>query len=243
MAACTHQGDYGRQRLWGAVGWGLFAPVAGYLIRHAGVAAAFAAHAALMLVALGPTLRLPFGPLHAKLDEQLGDDLLEPKCSGPSGDLQLDEAAADGTAGAHGAAGGSKVAGRCDSALDAQRLLRHGRAGQPAAAGTLEDSGSGSGGGGSAPPAAQQWMRFWRGLRQLLGNPEAAIFLAQALFFGFGVGNIESFLFLYLDEMGEAWSQFCWGARCPSALLPPGCAALRGPHPPTARSRQPGPKP
>lgn len=42
-AVCTQDGEYGRQRLWGSLGWGLLAPAAGLLIARMGLGAAFLA--------------------------------------------------------------------------------------------------------------------------------------------------------------------------------------------------------
>jgi hypothetical protein len=51
-------------------------------------------------------------------------------------------------------------------------------------------------------------VQYWRGLGQLLSSPEALIFLAMATVMGYAVGTIESWLFLWLDELGES-SHLC----------------------------------
>lgn len=190
MAACREQADYGKQRLWGAVGWGICAVVAGAIIHRAGLWAAFAGHAVLAAAAFWPTLRLPMGPLHAKLAERAGhahaehDDSKQQRQRPAAAGAGEPEEAAGGGAGAWG------VAGRDDSALlEAQSLLhqhQHHKGGRPAGE-ARSDVGAGEGAGAAAHPPGQPRVQFWSGLRQLLGNPEAAIFLAQALFFGFGV--------------------------------------------------------
>ncbi|MEJ5198900.1 MAG: major facilitator superfamily domain-containing protein 6, partial [Anaerolineae bacterium] len=52
---------YGRQRLWGAIGWGAVAPVAGWLIDRAGMAAAFGGYILLMAGCLLAVIGLPVG--------------------------------------------------------------------------------------------------------------------------------------------------------------------------------------
>lgn len=249
MAACREQADYGKQRLWGAVGWGICAALAGAIIHRAGLWAAFVGHAVLAVAAFWPTLRLPMGPLHAKLSERTDHAHAE---HGGAQQQQQPTAAAAGNAEemAGGGAGAWGAVHRDDSALEAQALLhQHHKGGRPA--GGASNGGApvarpGCAEGAAARPLGQQQaqVHFWSGLRQLLGNPEAAIFLAQALFFGFGVrrrgccgrcgcqvcvrpgacktsaatcaaslalqvGNIEGFLFLYLDQLGA--SEFLMG--------------------------------
>lgn len=52
--------DYGKLRLWGAVGWGSLAPVAGLLIQNFGIDVMFAAHICMMLVCAMVSTQLPF---------------------------------------------------------------------------------------------------------------------------------------------------------------------------------------
>jgi len=51
--------EYGKQRLWGAVGWGIAAPVAGQLIDRAGLGWAFYGYLALMFGGMIASTRLP----------------------------------------------------------------------------------------------------------------------------------------------------------------------------------------
>jgi MFS family permease len=53
--------EYGKQRLWGAVGWGGVAPIAGALIDRAGLQWAFYGHVILMFGGLLVSSRLPVG--------------------------------------------------------------------------------------------------------------------------------------------------------------------------------------
>lgn len=57
--------QYGRQRLWGAVGWGVAAPVTGALIDRSGLQWAFAGYAVLMFGGLLVSRRLPI--THTKI--------------------------------------------------------------------------------------------------------------------------------------------------------------------------------
>jgi hypothetical protein len=229
MAACGEQGDYGKQRLWGALGWGLFSAVAGSLISRAGMAAAFGGHAALAALALLPMLRLPFGPLHAKLDGQ--QQARAPKGAEPAA------AGAEVEVPGIVSAPSERAKGvlRFDSALEAQALLQQANAAGSKAEGHATESAPGGGHCSTSgdppspqhtrreqqqpPPQQQPRVRFWRGVRQLLRNPEAAIFLAQAVVMGYGVGTIEGYLFLTLDEIGER--ALLWAA----ASLPAACLA------------------
>jgi MFS transporter, PPP family, 3-phenylpropionic acid transporter len=55
---------YGRQRLWGAIGWGITAPVAGWLMDRVGMSAAFGGYVILMLGCLLVATGLPVGRSH-----------------------------------------------------------------------------------------------------------------------------------------------------------------------------------
>lgn len=56
--------------------------------------------------------------------------------------------------------------------------------------------------GGGQAAALSPRVNLWRGMVQLLSKPEVVLFFCQALLIGFGVGSIENYLFLYLDELG-----------------------------------------
>ena len=53
--------DYGKQRLWGAVGWGVAGAIAGWLVERVGIDASFYAFGVWMGVGLLVALRLPIG--------------------------------------------------------------------------------------------------------------------------------------------------------------------------------------
>lgn len=221
----VQEGDYGRQRLFGAVGWGLFSFIAGAVITHKGIYSAFVLHGALALVTAVPALRLPFGALQEKLEE---------RGRGAAGD-----GSSSGAGSGSGAAadGGSVELASLQPAVERgqdhrqQTQQREGEAGdvehQPLLAGpsggdstamnsSARSSTAGAEGaedGGSSAKQSQQesqqrgqqgqppvWL--WQGLRQLLSSPSAAVFFSMVLTWGFGVGNIESYLFLFLDQLG-----------------------------------------
>ena len=73
--------DYGRLRVWGAVGWGLSAPIAGIFTERFGITWAFYIYALLMLLCLFSSTRLSFSGLSQKKEhggeEDKGSSLLE----------------------------------------------------------------------------------------------------------------------------------------------------------------------
>lgn len=250
LAACSHEGEYGRQRLWGAIGWGVCSAVAGLLITHVGIYAAFLGHAALALAAAVPTALVPLGPLQARLDQQGHQPLDAGACD--DGAASHGGCVAAGKRGGVGVQASKRDVRRFDSASEASLLVGAGRAepmqvaqhaeaaqqlasrdssnsvaagdayrhlrGQqqhirrPEALGAVETTeeqaaapllkpGSAAGGVG-ASECQRPRVQFWGGVQQLLRTPEAVLFFCQALLIGFGVGNIEGYLFLYLDELG-----------------------------------------
>ena len=55
--------EYGRARLWGAVGWGCLAPVAGAVVARFGLPATFVCNIAIAALGFVPTVLLPIGSL------------------------------------------------------------------------------------------------------------------------------------------------------------------------------------
>jgi len=55
----SRRGDYGKQRLWGAIGWGISAPLVGVLIEARGLVVAFFSYAALQSFNLISAIQLP----------------------------------------------------------------------------------------------------------------------------------------------------------------------------------------
>ncbi|RIK57996.1 MAG: hypothetical protein DCC57_01280 [Chloroflexi bacterium] len=107
--------DYGKQRLWGAVGWGVAGGIAGLLVDRLGISASFFAFALWMTVGLVVALRLP---------------------------------------------------------------ISHAAIGQP----------------------------FWVGLAGLLRDRRLVVFLITMLMAGIGMSTVNSFLFLYLEDLGAGAS-------------------------------------
>ena len=264
LAACAAEGEYGRQRLWGAVGWvrwewrhcgqaapgshrggmgckwlhlgsqhepagrclqGIFAFVTGETITHLGsIAAAFALHGLLGLAALVPTALLPLGPLHAKLDAQAhqgsddgdGSDAAAVAVAGQQQQQhkqrqQAKRAARSDSVGEEGTlaivASQASVpealqveSGAGEAALEDVPLLPKGQRPALASAAAAGDSSHDS----QVAEAGGSGVRFWSGMRALLARHEARVFFCQALLIGVGVGHIEGFLFLYIDDLGES---------------------------------------
>lgn len=67
IEAIADSSRYGRLRLWGALGWGLAAPFAGWAIDHAGLGLAPTLFAVGMLVLVGMTARMPMADRHPRL--------------------------------------------------------------------------------------------------------------------------------------------------------------------------------
>ena len=60
-------GNYGAQRMYGAIGWGTMSLVAGSVIQHYGIYAGFACYTAVAVFAVVPLLLLPMDALNSKL--------------------------------------------------------------------------------------------------------------------------------------------------------------------------------
>jgi hypothetical protein len=169
--------SYGRQRLWGAVGWGAFSFVSGTAISRFGSDAAFLLHAVLALATLAPTCALPFGPLGARLDKgthrtevaavKVSTDDVGSSFEGNNDNDNDDDDGLFVLAGAERRNGGSRLHGE--------------PAGKGGSMGNVD---------------------FWHGVGRLLRNPAVPPFLATATVLGFGMGVIENYLFLYLDHLG-----------------------------------------
>ena len=66
MLGDSRRNLYGQQRLWGAVGWGLFAVVVGYAIQRLGIVYMFAVHAVGMVFAVATAAKLPIAAMPLK---------------------------------------------------------------------------------------------------------------------------------------------------------------------------------
>ena len=59
-------GNYGAQRMYGAIGWGTMSLVAGIVIQHHGIYAGFVCYTAVAVVSVLPLLMLPMDVLQSK---------------------------------------------------------------------------------------------------------------------------------------------------------------------------------
>ena len=96
--AWLQERKYGRARLWGAVGWGCLAPVAGAVVARSGIRAAFLCNVALAALGFLPTVLLPIGALRKQRPDDAGAPALAKtnKNNPPPGsryDVQADAAA------------------------------------------------------------------------------------------------------------------------------------------------------
>ena len=90
-AQADSDSSYGKQRQWGAVGWGSMSAVAGWGMARFGEASCFALFAALAAMTLVPSAMIPWKPLHSKLNacqhekkiEHVADVEETPLLSGP----------------------------------------------------------------------------------------------------------------------------------------------------------------
>lgn len=154
---------YARQRLYGAVGWGLTSPIAGYVLQTTGSKSLFICHAMMCIVTLIPTYFLPMGPLHARLDEaHLHVDT--PQSNKSSHGIGFNTTAVD------------------DIDIDIATYK----------------------GDVYVERRSKQNARFWTNLQALVHNKDILIFLSRAVVLGYGVGHIENFLFLALENQGAS---------------------------------------
>lgn len=201
MAACSKEGEYARQRLYGAIGWGCFSFIAGYAVQHFGNNAAFAMSAVLATATLGPTLVLPWGPLHAKLRHQHADEeALETNggfahATGKAGttvhvgyeeDVYL-RAAADVVS--HPGLEEGTVRNRSPSRSPSKR---------PISAQSADCDGS-----DASIRRPEPNIRFFDSVATLASNPDALVFFGMVTVMGTAVGTIECILFLYLEDLGR----------------------------------------
>ncbi|KAK9815868.1 hypothetical protein WJX72_010994 [[Myrmecia] bisecta] len=173
MAACEQEGDYGKSRVWGAIGWGSFSALSGVFVTRYGIYAAFVANLIGAAIAFIPTCFIPVQALHRKQDMQR---------------------AAAAAAQAGSAAG---VAGRKDyipplAALD--EADPEGSNASEELIGVALDPQPGTGAG--------ERIGAWRGVGLVLSNPEALVFFVMSMLMGFGMGNIDGYLFLFLKDLG-----------------------------------------
>ena len=66
LQRCFQGGNYGAQRMYGAIGWGSMSLVAGIVISHYGIYAGFTCYAVVAVVSVVPLLLLSMDVLQSK---------------------------------------------------------------------------------------------------------------------------------------------------------------------------------
>lgn len=209
IAACPKEGEYGRQRLWGAVGWGTMSFVSGICQKHFGSWSAFVLFGILAIGTLWPSLRLPWAPLHGKLEHQHHNTHAVDKLDGTSlrnnqhrnseNDQEEEEEKYL-----------LKREERRENTIQNvdYKHRQHSMDSSPVRWEESSTTDSTAAADGHALPDAHDnlpkhvQIHFWTKLSSLLSSPEALLFFATVVVMGFAVGTIESFLFLYLDDLG-----------------------------------------
>ncbi|RMZ56222.1 hypothetical protein APUTEX25_002412, partial [Auxenochlorella protothecoides] len=213
VAACAveEDGDYSRVRLFGAVGWGIWAAAGGGLLGTLGWPSLFLCHALLTCLLAWPSARLSFDLLRGGPGHVGGALKGSGTGAGRGGDQERGGASAVGTRrqvyvladveeavslvgkASKGGEGGVDDGGsQCASiACDTQPA----GAGQSAPVGQPSPSGRLTG--APDPPSPGQ-PPAWR----LLIHPPILAFLASVAVMGYAMGAIESFLFLALRDLG-----------------------------------------
>ena len=216
VAACASSEEkeaYGRQRLYGAVGWGAFSYVSGSAqsLFHGSSTSAFILYGVLALATLIPTLQIPYGPLHAKLEEK-NHTLSSGGQNIEEGDEEEDEEGENGKF-AVGSGSGfnnnlinrSRETSPLRHAFDGSSTPTMNRTPSPHKKKRLPSHHHQKT--KSAPETRNlKNKNFCQKLGLLLSSPEALLFFATVTVMGYAVGTIESFLFLFLEDLGGSES-------------------------------------
>ena len=174
MAACPKEGEYGKQRLYGAVGWGVFSLIAGVMMQNFGTASGFWLFGGLAVMTLVPTAMLPWGPLHEKLHKQ--QTIQNHHHHHREDDDEEDD----------------------ENLLIQRNHNGGGNSGSSSSSSVVVDDQLPE---NKHKPHTQQG-NFISKIIQLSASPEARLFFTTATFMGYAVGTIESFLFLFLEDLG-----------------------------------------
>ncbi|KAG2442633.1 hypothetical protein HXX76_002717 [Chlamydomonas incerta] len=205
MQLCAKESDYGKFRLWGAVGWGAFSTPAGWIITRLGIRWAFYTNTIMSLPCL------LFGArLHSMRPAAAAG-------AGAHAARRQGDAAKSGSVkhggGVNGASGMAPADGEGEKG-EQMPLLGAGTAG---GGGKLEHQSAGVVNGGkqgqalaaaavaattaAAPvPPVRYWLRLWALIRQ----PEVAVFFVTAAANGYAWGTIDCFLYMYLKQLGAS---------------------------------------
>ncbi|PNH05854.1 Major facilitator superfamily domain-containing protein 6 [Tetrabaena socialis] len=206
MRLCKKDTEYGKFRLWGAVGWGAFSTVAGWLISHLGIRWAFYSHALLSVPCLFLGARLYDVPTAAEpgalAGAAPGASQLEPQ--GPRRGRSRSSSSSGSEAGDLDPLLAVKKSDTLDQ-FDVKQRAAGGPGAYPAGAtaGSVEHGVREPG--SVAEAGVVGGKRPWsEDLLLLLRRPKVVLFIWTALTMGYGFGTIDSFLFLYLEQLGAS---------------------------------------
>ncbi|KAG2450232.1 hypothetical protein HYH02_000329 [Chlamydomonas schloesseri] len=202
---CAKGSDYGKFRLWGAVGWGAFSTPAGWIITRLGIQWAFYTNTLMSLPCVYFGARLhSMRPPAAAAAAAAGQQPVAARAAGAKGSGMaqardeveaqemvplLQAAQQPATGGASGQDGGPP--GHPPGVV-ATGGGKHDQALAPAAVDAKVAA--------VTAPAVGYWARLWRLVRQ----PEVAVFLLTAAANGYGWGTIDCFLYMYLKQLGAS---------------------------------------
>jgi MFS_1 like family len=224
IAACSSpeynnegKDTYGRQRLYGAIGWGAFSFISGSSQTwfHGSSTIAFILYGVLAITTFIPTVKIPWEPLHAKLEVEThhsDEEVLE------EGEGEEEIGGRIHRAGGGGDTLNKKFCGRGGGVGVSNRSretspLRHAFNGLKSSSSTSASSNTTI----SLPPHQKKQPQpppttvienknFYQKLGILLSSPEALLFFFTVTVMGYAVGTIESFLFLFLEDLGGSES-------------------------------------
>ncbi|KAF8066198.1 MFSD6 [Scenedesmus sp. PABB004] len=201
MSNCEADGDYGKIRAWGALGWGGWSSAAGAIISRWGMAAGFFTSAIITAPCVAASWVMRFGATkqqqHAseQKEEQAHKEELAEQQGAEHGSAS--QAALPGGKGdaeqPPRACGGGSCSSSCGSAgVDAVMSAE-----PPPPRGEVRDD-------AAARARAAASLSFSGKLRLLLSSGEVWLFLWQSMLQGFGLGIYQSYLFILLQEMGAS---------------------------------------
>ncbi|PNW85282.1 hypothetical protein CHLRE_03g179350v5 [Chlamydomonas reinhardtii] len=206
MNVCDKESDYGKFRLWGAVGWGAFSTPAGWIITRLGIQWAFYTNTIMSLPCIYFGARLKHSQQQPAARKTAHSSSGGASSSDERGTVRGSREPAGGTAA--GKQEESLIPLKADPLIDvaithrsATQLSGDGEGPGPgASAGDGGERGLTSKNGAAAADSAGHWRRLW----VLVRRPEVAVFFVTAMTMGYGFGTIDSFLFLYLRQMGAS---------------------------------------
>lgn len=174
MAACKE--DYGRHRLYGAIGWGTFSFVAGSCLHLFGMHSIFLLAAILCICTIVPSAAIDWSPLHDK-------------CTGGDGKFHdtFDNIEKPNNGESTALLPGKHHAVHHTNSNSENNIHKP----SPSLKSTQQNEGTQDG-----------TKNFFSRLATLLSNPDAFIFFCTVTVMGCAVGTIEGFLFLYIEDLG-----------------------------------------